>query len=879
MNMIDELPSPHGGVLVDHVLRGHDHQDALARLAGAPRISVTAGTVSDLEMIAAGIMSPLTGFMGRDDYRCVVDTMRLQNGLVWTLPITLAVDRSEADRLREGQEIALVAPPSVELEDSAQPIVALFRLQEKFPYDREHEAREVYRTADPAHPGVARVLAQGEVLLGGEIWLINRPRHRQFAEFHHDPAQTRRLFAARGWSSVVGFQTRNPIHRSHEYIQKTALELVDGLFLHPLVGETKGDDIPADVRMASYQALLRDYYPPDRVLLGIFPATMRYAGPREAIFHALCRKNYGCTHFIVGRDHAGVGKFYGPYDAQRIFDEFAPAEIGIRPMFFDNTFFCRKCGGVVSSKTCPHDSSHHVVLSGTQVREMLERGETLPEEFTRPEVARVLIDGMRDRRESATSSARSNGQRRRVLVIGLDCAEPSLVFEQWREELPNLGRLMEAGTYGTLESIIPCITVPAWASMMSSKDPGQLGIYGFHNRIDTSYSRMAIANSTSVREPQVWDYLSQAGRSVALIGVPPGYPPRPVNGIAVGCFLTPSTERAERPYTYPASVAGELEKLVGTYLVDVANFRTDDKDALLRQIYEMTEKRFTVIKSFLQTKPWDFFMSVEIGVDRIHHGMWKYQDPLHPKHVPGNPYRDAIREYYRYVDRQIGEVLELVDDQTVIWVVSDHGAKRMEGGICINEWLVREGYLVLKDHPTRLTPLEKCEVDWTKTRAWGGGGYYGRVFLNMAAREPSGIVPQGAYEELREELAAKLRAFPGPAGEPLETTAYRPQRIYREVRGVPPDLIVYFGDLYWRAVGSLGVGDVYSFENDTGPDDANHAQYGLFICYDPQLRGRGQVEGARIGDIAPTLLHQLRQPVPPDMGGRVLEFADDGVKA
>jgi ATP sulfurylase len=336
--------------------------------------------------------------MRKADYdRCVAE-MRLTNGIVWSVPVTLAVEQELADRIQEGQDIALYEP-STELKPGDERVLAVMTVDEKYPYDREvkeQEAREVYKTTEEAHPGVARLYRRGEVLLGGDIWLVDWPAavRTEFPELRHTPAQARRMFARRGWQTVVAFQTRNPIHRAHEYIQKTALEIVDGLFLHPLVGETKKDDIPADVRIASYQAILRDYYPPERVILGVFPAAMRYAGPREAIFHAIARKNYGCTHFIVGRDHAGVKGYYGTYDAQNIFSEFSSEDIGIIPLKFEHAFFCKKCGMVVSAKTCPHDKQAWVFLSGTQVREMLDRGEMLPAEFTRPEVAKVLLEGV-----------------------------------------------------------------------------------------------------------------------------------------------------------------------------------------------------------------------------------------------------------------------------------------------------------------------------------------------------------------------------------------------------------------------------------------------------------------------------------------------------
>jgi sulfate adenylyltransferase len=381
-----ETIKPHGGELVNKLLTGEERERALEKAGGLKKIALKPWEISDFEMIAVGALSPLEGFMVKADYERVVEEMRLANGLVWSLPITLSVTADEAADFAVDEEITLT--------DGEGNVLGLFKLAEKYTYDKAREAEKVYRTTDPAHPGVKRLFDQGEVLLGGEIWLLNRTP-QAFPEYSFDPADTRRIFAENGWKRVVGFQTRNPIHRAHEYLQKCAMEIVDGLLLNPLVGETKGDDISADVRMKSYLAILDKYYPAQRTQLAVFPAAMRYAGPREAIFHAIARKNYGCTHFIVGRDHAGVGNYYGTYDAQLIFDEFAPHELEITPLFFEHTFYCKACGNMASWKTCPHGAEEHLTLSGTKVREMLTNGEVPPPEFTRPEVAQVLIEGMR----------------------------------------------------------------------------------------------------------------------------------------------------------------------------------------------------------------------------------------------------------------------------------------------------------------------------------------------------------------------------------------------------------------------------------------------------------------------------------------------------
>lgn len=387
MSQFSDAIAPHGGELINRIATPAQKQQFLEQADSLPSVVLDERALSDLVMIAIGAFSPLTGFMEQADYDSVVESMHLANGLPWSIPVTLSVDEATAEPLQEGSSIAL--------RDSANRAVGILELTQKYRYDKRNEAAKVYLTEDEAHPGVKVIYEQGAVNLAGAVWLLEREAHPLFPNYQLDPIDSRARFREKGWKSIVGFQTRNPIHRAHEYIQKCALETVDGLFLHPLVGATKEDDIPADVRMRCYEVMLKHYFPQDRVILAINPAAMRYAGPREAIFHALIRKNYGCTHFIVGRDHAGVGDYYGTYDAQHIFDRFDPAALGITPMKFEHAFYCLRTQGMATSKTSPSTPAERVHLSGTKVRQMLRNGELPPPEFSRPEVAAVLAEAMK----------------------------------------------------------------------------------------------------------------------------------------------------------------------------------------------------------------------------------------------------------------------------------------------------------------------------------------------------------------------------------------------------------------------------------------------------------------------------------------------------
>jgi predicted AlkP superfamily phosphohydrolase/phosphomutase len=455
----------------------------------------------------------------------------------------------------------------------------------------------------------------------------------------------------------------------------------------------------------------------------------------------------------------------------------------------------------------------------------------------------------------------------RVAVIGLDCAPAQLVFGDLAGEMPHIHKLMTEGMHGGLASITPPITVPAWACSMTGNTPGQLGIYGFRNRKDNSYEGLSIATSESVKQPAVWDLLGRRGMKSLLIGVPPGYPPKALEGWRISCFLTPPSAKS---FTHPIELQAEVDEELGAgnYIFDIPNFREKGMDFVLRRVFEMTRNRFQIARRLIKNKPWDFFMMVEMGLDRLQHVFWQCWDPNHPKYEPGNPYESAFQDYFRYLDSEVGSLIELIPDDAVTIVMSDHGARRMEGGVCINDWLMREGYLTMTEELGAVTRIAKAPIDWSRTVAWGDGGYYGRLFLNVKGREPQGVIEPERYEDVRDELIAALEAQLGPDGELLGTKVFKPQDVYHEVRGVAPDLIVYFGDLDWRSVGTVGNPDVFTHENDTGPDGANHDPTGIFVMTGAPGQPVGEVGGLNLIDVGPTIMNMFDIETPGGAAGR-----------
>lgn len=462
--------------------------------------------------------------------------------------------------------------------------------------------------------------------------------------------------------------------------------------------------------------------------------------------------------------------------------------------------------------------------------------------------------------------------KKRVMIIGWDCAAPELVFDAFKDDMPNTQRLMQEGIYGHLESTIPPITVPAWMCMMTSRDPGELGIYGFRNRNDYSYDALTIANANTIKVPTLWELLGQQQKRSVVLGVPLTYPVKPFPGWMVTSFLTPIDPNSPMTennlqWTFPPRLAREIAQVAPEYMIDIPDFRTDKRAELEKQLFKMTRERSKFARYLLEKKSWDFFMMVEMGSDRLHHAFWRYWDKTHPKYEPNSPFTNTMRNYYRMLDEELGKMLACVDEDTTVMIVSDHGAKRMDGGICINEWLMKNGYLTLKTEPQDITRFSTDMVNWQQTKAWGEGGYYGRIFINVAGREQNGIIRAEDYENVREELKKQLEGITDESGQNINTRVFKPQKIYRECNNIPPDLVVYFGDLYWRSVGSVGYNSIYTYENDTGPDDCNHAEEGIFILNDGK-QTVGRVPPKSIYDIAPTVLNEFGIDIPDEMLGK-----------
>ncbi|MFX1274395.1 MAG: alkaline phosphatase family protein [Promethearchaeota archaeon] len=459
-------------------------------------------------------------------------------------------------------------------------------------------------------------------------------------------------------------------------------------------------------------------------------------------------------------------------------------------------------------------------------------------------------------------------KKKKIIVIGLDCATPKTLFEDFINECPNIKKLMDEGVYGKLRSSDPPITIPAWMVMATSKKAGTLGLYGFRHRKENSYTDFWVASSYNIKEPKIWDILGEKGLKSIILGIPPTYPIQEINGHMVSGFITPDTSSN---YTYPPELKEEIQNNIGQYILD-ANFRTENKADLLVEIYQMTKVQFKTIKYLLKNKEWDYCQFVIIGLDRMHHAFWKYYDSSHAKYEPNNIFESALKNYYKYIDEEVGEILDIIEKETIVIIASDHGAKAMKGCICVNTALEKLRLLRFKKQPEPGTKLEDTEIDWNNTYAWGWGGYYARIFLNVQGREPQGIIPTEDYEKWREKVINSLKSIKNPDGKPMNTIIYKPEELYEELKGDYPDLMVYFDDLNWRSAGTVGYDTIYLDENDTGPDDAVHDYYGIFIIHDTNNKIGKKLETKNILDIAPTILSIFGFEIPKEMQGKVINY-------
>ena len=457
---------------------------------------------------------------------------------------------------------------------------------------------------------------------------------------------------------------------------------------------------------------------------------------------------------------------------------------------------------------------------------------------------------------------------KKLVVIGLDCAAPKTLFEDFKENCPNIKKLMDLGVYGKLRTCDPPITIPAWMVMATGKKAGTLGLYGFRHRKENSYNDFWIATSYNIKEQKVWNIVAEKGLKSCVLGLPPTYPVQKINGCLVSGFITPDSTTE---FTYPPELKGEIQKNIGEYIFDV-NFRVERKEDLLNEIYEMTKIHFKTVKYLIQNKEWDYFKFVIIGLDRFHHAFWKFYDKKHPKYEQGNIFEEEMRKYYSYLDKEIGEILDVLNEDTVVMIVSDHGAKAMKGLICVNMALEKLGLLKFKTKPQPRTRIGEADIDWNNTYAWGWGGYYARIFLNLEGRELNGIIKEKDYEKTRDVIAEKLKSIKDANGEPMNTKVYKPEELYEIIRGDAPDLMVYFDDLNWRSAGTVGYDSMYLDENDIGPDDAVHDWYGVYIIFDPKKKIGKDLGVRSILDIAPSSLNILGLEVPFDLEGKIIEY-------
>jgi ATP sulfurylase len=831
---------PHEKILVNRTINKEKVNEILNK--NLKQVEISEDVALEIENIANGVYSPLIGFPSPEDIDSILETWKLKNGVVFPIPPLLHVKKQDFENINPGEEILLIY--------NKDPF-AVINVDGKTILNKEKYINKIFKTTDIEHPGVLFVSEINEFLITGPI--LKFGENHFFQEDSLTPIQMRKEIEKRNWGSITVFSTTNIPHKAHEYLQRTALEISDGLLIHALYQVTKPMKFSKGQIKDCYDVLINNFYPKEKVIFSFLPILPRSAGPRSSLMQAIIRQNFGCTHQIFGRDHEGFKNIYTKYESQEIFNSFP--EIKLKPLKLKGPYYCKKCRQITTENSCNHNENEKINISGTYLRKIIENKEEIPEFFLRKEV----LENLKEKKF------------KKIFVLGIDGAMPEFFFGQWLDELPNIKKLLKKGCFAKLNSSIPPVSVVAWSSMTTGKNPADHGVFECLHRKEGSLGDFRIVTANDVKARRIWDILSGYGKKTIACTTPLTWPIKPFNGFLISGFMTPLTSETE--FTFPKELKKEINSVIGKpFEIDIDDYRNLTKKSLLDKTYKITQMHIDAMKHLLKNKEWDLFFGVINGTDRTNHGFWRYCDKKHRKYVPGSEFENSLKDFYKFIDKEIGELLNLLDEDTLIMILSDHGITRMHNRVNLSDWLIKQGYLVLKEDikVNQPTKFEHSMINWKKTRVFAMGAFDGQIFINLKEREPLGIVSSEDYETLLEELEEKLKQIKGDDGKTLNTKIFKKKDFFKgKYENSAPDMIVYFDDLeYGCNTSRIGNPTLWSPRTALGSDDAAHSSQGIFIM-DKSLQ-KGDIGEINIIDIVPTILNKFNLKIPEDLKGRVI---------